>query len=92
MLGLYWKGRVTEVPGLVWVDYTIWSPYYKSPAIFMASLSFKGKSSAKNLVKVAQRIKDAMLANGIFSNSTGSKTQKIFDISPDFQVDRGGHL
>ena len=84
MLGLYWKGRVTEVPGLVWADYTIWSPYYKTPSIFMASLSFKGASSDKNLERVALRIKDAMLANGIFSQSTGSKTQQIFDMSPDF--------
>ena len=86
MRALYWEGPITKIPGIVEADYSIWSPYYRKPAVAFTSISFKGKTKDKNLPVVAQRIEAVLSEKGLTvpPEESYSKTRKTFDMSPGF--------
>ncbi len=86
MRSLYWEGPITKIPGSVEADYSIWSPYYKKPAVAFTSISFKGKTKDRNLPAVAQRIEAALTEKGLAvpPEESYSKTRQTFDMSPNF--------
>lgn len=87
MRALYWEGPITKVPGIVEADYSIWSPYYRKPAVAFTSISFKGKTKDKNLAVIAQRIEAVLTEKGLAvpAEKSYSKTRKTFDMSSGFK-------
>lgn len=84
MRSLSWEGLITKISGNVEAKVEIWSPYYKQPKMFFTQISFKGKTKDSNLVKVANRIQDALKKKNILSETMGSKTTATFKMSPNF--------